>query len=221
MTTCPRRIAALAAPSATAAEIRIGCPDELRCWLLVPALADYQKRHPDIHFVLRRGSSAQLMEQLGNGELELSAAITRDQPTDAIQSWRQPLCWIGHPDTVIDEAAPLAIVTPPDGAIKDAMLDELTRQKTAFTVTFQAAHMDGAIAAVREGMGVTAVIGTEVAAGLLRLPDHPRLGALPWIYWGVYGNAVPNDPRMQQVTRQLAGLLQLTIQSMDRAQSAA
>lgn len=212
----PQRIAAQTMPTSATAEIKIGCPDELRCWLLVPALADFQKQHPDIHFVLRRGTSDQLMEQLRNRELDLSAAITRDLPTNSAQSWKQPLYWAGHPKTSIGEDT-IPIVAPPDGQIKDAMLTELTRQKTPFRITFQAAHMDGAIAAVREGMGVTVIFGTGIPAGLVRIPENDRLGALPPVHWGVYVNAVSDNPTLQQPTDQLAVLLQLTIQSMDRA----
>jgi DNA-binding transcriptional LysR family regulator len=216
----PQRIAAHAMPPSATAEFKIGCPDELRCWLLVPALAEFQKQHRDIRFVLRRGTSEQLMDQIRNGELDLSATITRERSPNAVQSWKQPLFWAGHPETTIDDEGPLPIVAPPDGLIKDAMLAELTRQKTLFTIKFQAAHMDGAIAAAREGLGITVVFGTGIPAGLVRISDNDRLGALPPIYWGLYEKPVSDNPTMQQLMDQLASLLQLTIQSMDRVSSA-
>jgi DNA-binding transcriptional LysR family regulator len=211
----PGRISSQAGQPSATTEISVGCPDELRCWVLVPAFAEFQKRYPDVHFVVKRGTSEQLLNLVQTGKLTATAVPTRAKMASASRSWQQPLNWVGLPGKRFDKAGPISLAAPPDGLIKDVILEELARQKIPYAITFQGAHMDGAIVAAREGLGVTVVNGATAPAGLTRIADDMRLVQLPQVWWGVFVSGALNDLRAQELMDQLATMLETTIRALD------
>jgi DNA-binding transcriptional LysR family regulator len=212
----PRRISSQGGQPSETTEISIGCPDELRCWLLVPAFAEFQKRHPEVHFTVKRGTSDQLLDLVQAGRLSATALPTRMKMARASRSWQQPLTWVGLPDKRFDKAGPVSLAAPPDGLIKDLVIEELTRQMIPYAITFQAAHMDGAIAAAREGLGITVVSGPIVPAGLTRISDDRRLVDLPQIWWGVYAADNIDDPERRDLMAEVSIMLETTVRAFDR-----
>jgi DNA-binding transcriptional LysR family regulator len=62
--------------------IKIGVPLELPSWLLVPALAEIRQNHPELQFLLRRGSASALLNGLQNGDLDICPIVTPHPPPD-------------------------------------------------------------------------------------------------------------------------------------------
>lgn len=209
--TLPKRITSRTGQPGTATEISFGCPDELRCWLLVPAFAEFQKKHADVRFIVKRGTSEQLLDLVQTGKLSATAVPTRVRMPSASRSWQQPLNWVGLSGQQIDGITPIPFAAPPDGLLKDIVTEELTRQKVPYAITFQAAHLDGAIVAAREGLGVTVVSGQHVPTGLTRLSGGGRLVELPPVWWGVYVSS--GDARTRELMEELATMLETSVQT--------
>lgn len=164
--------------------IKIGVPHELRCWLLVPLLAKIQRRHPDLEFSLRRGSSGALLDELEHGELDICPAVTPHRPLESIRSYEEEIIWISKELEKPAEGKPITIVAQPHGTVaRDLMLSSLEAASIPYRITFEAAHIDGAIEAVRRGFGCMAFGKSNLANDLVQRTDLPPV---PKAFWGIH-----------------------------------
>jgi DNA-binding transcriptional LysR family regulator len=164
--------------------IKIGVPHELRCWLLVPLLAQIRESHPELEFSLRRGSSSSLLEELQQGELDVCPAVTPHRPPGSVRYHEEEIVWLSRQNSELPEGKPITIVAQPHGTVaRDLMLSSLDAAKVAYRVTFEAAHIDGAIAAVRRGLGCMASGKSNLATDLFQRTDLPPI---PKTYWGIH-----------------------------------
>jgi len=164
--------------------IKIGVPHELRCWLLVPLLARIQKSHPELEFSLRRGASTALLDELDQGELDICAAVTRDPHPESVRTYEEEIVWMSSEFEERRDAKPIAIVAHPDGTVaRDLMLSSLEAARLPYRITFEAAHIDGAIEAVRRGFGCMAFGKSNLAVDLVQRTDLPTI---PKTFWGIH-----------------------------------
>lgn len=164
--------------------IRIGVPHELRCWLLVPLLADMLRSQPELEFQLKRGSSVSLLNDLRHGELDICPTVTAEPPPDHVRAREEEVVWVSAPEGERIPDQPVLLVAHPDGSVvRSLMLATLEKAKIRYRVTFQAAHIEGAIAAVRRGLGCTALLRSNVAGDLFLRDDLPPLSPA---YWAIY-----------------------------------
>jgi DNA-binding transcriptional LysR family regulator len=167
-----------------ASAIKIGVPHELRCWLLVPLLAQIQERHPELEFSLRRGSSGALLDELQQGELDVCPAVTPHRPPGSVRCYEEEIVWMSNQNGERPEAKPVMIVAHPHGTVaRDLMLSSLDAARVPYRITFEAAHIDGAIAAVRRGLGCMAIGKSNLATDLVQRTDLPPI---PKTYWGIH-----------------------------------
>lgn len=164
--------------------IKIGVPHELRCWLLVPLLAEIQLSHPDLEFSLRRGSSGALLDELEHGELDICPAVTPHRPPGIVRSYEEEIVWISKQFDKPYEGKPVMIVAQPYGTVaRDLMLSSLEAANIPYRITFEAAHIDGAIEAVRRGFGSMAFGKSNMANDLVQRTDLPPV---PKAFWGIH-----------------------------------
>jgi DNA-binding transcriptional LysR family regulator len=82
------------------------------------------------------------------------------------------------------EEKPITVVAHPQGTVaRDLMLSSLDAAKVPYRITFEAAHIDGAIAAVRQGFGCMALGKSNLAGDLFQRTDLP---SIPKTYWGIH-----------------------------------
>lgn len=163
--------------------IRIGVPHELRCWLLVPLLVNVRQAHSELEFQLRRGSSASLLDELNCGDLDICPAVTSDPPPSNVRSYREDVVWAGWPDGDHGPDGSILIVSHPDGSVvRDLMLASLEAANLNYRIAVEAAHIDGAIEAVRRGLGCMALLRSN-AANLRERDDLPPIQS---VYWGIH-----------------------------------
>jgi len=86
--------------------IKIGIPHELRCWLLVPLLAQIQESHPELEFSLRRGSSGALLDELEHGELDVCPAVTPHRPPGSVRSYEEEIIWMSKQNGELRTTSP-------------------------------------------------------------------------------------------------------------------
>lgn len=163
--------------------VRIGVPHELRCWLLVPLLVNVRRAHSELEFRLRRGSSASLLDELRHGDLDICPTVTSGPPPSDVRTCREDVVWAGCPDIDRGLDGPILIVSHPDGSVvRDLMLASLETANLNYRVAFEAAHIDGAIEAVRRGLGCMALLRSNAA----NLHERTDLPAVQPVYWGIH-----------------------------------
>lgn len=177
--------------------LKIGCPHELRCWSLVPVIAELRRTFPRAQVALHNGSSSEILEQVRSGELHMCAAVTTERQPDVFRSVDDKLVWFGNGKPLAIGEDGLPIVAPPHGTVaRDLMFAVLDDHGMSYTTTFQAVHIDGVIEAVKSGLGYTALLSSfrpDNDEELVPVESHVGLPALPPIEWGIYVTPLPID----------------------------
>jgi DNA-binding transcriptional LysR family regulator len=184
--------------------IRIGVPHELRCWQLVPILAEFRQSYPELQFALRRGSSDALLTGLHNSELDICPVVTPHFPQDAVRYYKDQVIWMSKYAEERSPRSPISIVVHPDGTvIRELMLSSLQAANVPFRITFEAADIDGAIEAVRRGFGCIALPRSDLVYGLVERSDLPSIRPA---FWGIHVRYA--SPIIEQLADRLLTILQ-------------
>jgi len=192
----------VATAQGSSAALHVGCPTELRCWSLVPVIAELRRTFPGAQIILRSDSSSVLLEQLRNGDLHVCAAISTERESDAQTSSYEQLVWVGSRNPVEIDHGGLPIVAQPVGSLlREVMFDALRDHGVTHHVTLQALHVDGTIAAASLGLGYTVLLQSMVPAnGEVSVIDrHSELPVLPGVFWGTFTTPVAIDGRAREM----------------------
>ncbi|HEU0229207.1 MAG TPA: LysR substrate-binding domain-containing protein [Burkholderiaceae bacterium] len=189
-------------------KVCLGLQEDLGEWVLTDVLGHFARAHPGMRIETRVCRNAELMDRVAAGELDLAVVWGNGGAAPWRETLaRLPMVWIGGlngigrlnhaaaPGRAVgaarntatnradesDEARPLALVAF-DGAclFKTAALEALNQAGIAWDVTFTSSSLNGLLAAVAAGLGVTirTPIGLPPRVAVLQ-PSASGLPGLP------------------------------------------
>jgi DNA-binding transcriptional LysR family regulator len=187
--------AALTALHATQArgKVCLGLQEDLGEWVLTDVLGRFARAHPGMRIETRVCRNGELMNRVAAGELDLAVVWGNG----GAAPWREtlarlPMVWIGGLDAPAlprrtagvprnaapDNAQTLELVAF-DGAclFKTAALEALNQAGIAWDVTFTSSSLNGLLAAVAAGLGVTIRTSIGLPSRVAALP--PAASGLP------------------------------------------
>lgn len=200
--------------------VRVGIPSDFAQSLLPKALAYFAGSQPTIALDIRCELSAALLAALEGGILDLAVAMTADPPNvSAAHTWEEQIVWVGagSTDAGSGKQHTLAVVAQPEGCVYRRRMEErLAASGQAFRFVMTTGSHAGMVAAVRAGLGVTAVAGSTVPPELsvLERPDLPILGT---VSMGVYRHVDGLSPAVNGLTDLLVAQLMLAREGGDPA----
>ena len=163
--------------------LRIGMSDDLALTRLPHMLREFRREHPGVDLDLTVDQSGTLHRRLENDRLDLF--IGKRPPGEGRGQLvrRDRLVWVGAPSSSVrarpDAGRPLPLVVYPNPSIsRTAMQDALERVGTPFRSACVCRGVNGLIAAVVAGIGVSALASTLVPAQLVALEPTSRLPEL-------------------------------------------
>jgi len=192
---------------AQSAEIRIGISNEVR-WNIVAILASLRGEDPGLNFRTYRGSSGDLLERFGRGELDICAVTQHTElSVDAHSRWRETLVWAAALAREHELARPIDIVAPPAScACRAIMLSTLERAQMDFQIRFDASDLDEAIEAAADGLGYIALLRSNVPSSMRILPADFGLPTMSdFLYRGVFLRSTKRNVLTERLTDLLAG----------------
>jgi DNA-binding transcriptional LysR family regulator len=192
---------------AQSAEIRIGISNEVR-WNIVAILGSLRGEDPGLNFRTYRGSSGDLLERFGRGELDICAVTQHAElSADAHSRWRETLVWAAAPAREHKLAGPIDIVAPPAScACRAIMLSTLERADVDFQIRFDASDLDEAIEAAADGLGYIALLRSNVPSSMRILPADFGLPTMSdFLYRGVFLRSTKRNVLTERLTDLLAG----------------
>ena len=163
----------------TQGRLRIGMSDDLALTRLPRILRDFRRDHPGVDLDLTVDQSGTLHRRLENDRLDLF--IGKRPPGEGRGQLvrRDRLVWVGTPSSRPDTARPVPLVVYPSPSIsRTAMQEALERAGTPFRSACVCRGVNGLIAAVVAGIGVSALASTLVPAQLAPLEPTQRLPEL-------------------------------------------
>lgn len=157
----------------------IGAPDDWAADILPRAVAAFHREHPDIRVELVSESASALCRRMDEARLDFAIAPAHLAPEGRTLR-RHAVVWMGpaQGDAAARDPLPLALFA--EGCICRAWtIEALSRAGRVWRVASTGSSLASVLAAVRAGLGVTALPQESLAPGLRVLGEAEGLPTLP------------------------------------------
>ena len=186
--------------------VRVGLPNDFAVTLLPGILGAFAAEFPDVSLEVGCALSHSLLGELGGGGWDIVIAMTGGggHPA-AARTWRERLVWCGLEGAAGEPGGPAPLIAYPEGCTyRRRMTDALERSGRGWRVAYGSASLAGLTAAVKAGLGVTALSEQTAPAGL-HYPGHD-LPALADVNVGLYVGEGLSDAAVRLVNYLIAAL---------------
>lgn len=166
--------------SAMRGRLRFGAADDLALTQLPQVLRDFRQLHPRINLELTVSQSGLLTKRLEAGQLDLVYVKHENGETIGRRVRRDRMVWVSHRGFALasGESVPL-IVYPSPSLTRARAIDVLEGAGRTWRITCTVREVNGALAAVRAGMGVAVFPESLTPSDLVAAPSSlvlPELG---------------------------------------------
>jgi DNA-binding transcriptional LysR family regulator len=162
--------------------LRIGISDDLALTRLPQILRDFRRDYPLVDLDLTVDQSGVLNQRLESDKLDVFIGKRPSGEGRGLLVKRDLLTWVGTPSTKLDLAKPLPLVVYPAPSLsRNEMRRALNRAGLPFRTACVCRGVEGLIAAVAAGVGISVLAASLVPAQLTTLgPGHrlPELGPI-------------------------------------------
>jgi DNA-binding transcriptional LysR family regulator len=162
--------------------LRVGISDDLALTRLPQMLRDFRRCHPLVDFDLTVDQSGHLHQRLEGDKLDVFIGKRPSGEHSGQIVRRDRLVWVGTPNTKLDLSRPLPLVVYPNPSMtRTEMRRALDRAHISYRSACVCRGVNGLIAAVSAGIGISALAASLVPVQLTTLgPSHrlPELGTL-------------------------------------------
>lgn len=147
--------------------VRFGAPSEYTASLLPDLLGRFAQAHPHVMLEVTSDLSKNLLARQQNGEFDLVVALHDDGQVGAGKLVHiEPLVWFSSVDHFGHLRDPLPLVlAPPPCIYRRRILDQLNREAKPCNIAYLSSSYNAVLAAVRAGLGVTAMAHSTVPEG--------------------------------------------------------
>jgi DNA-binding transcriptional LysR family regulator len=192
--------------------VRLGVVEEVAGGSLPSALSRFATLHPGVKLEVQIGVSAELIEQLNKGRLDVVFAKRPLGTSRGRLLWREPLVWAAADtfDLVPGSALRLALYRE-RSVSREAALAALNDSELSWEIVFTSPSLTGIRAAALAGLAITPLPASAVIAGLRILGPEDGLPPLPELEFAIYEKARP-----EKTAAALAEVLQVLGQSPAR-----
>ena len=159
--------------------LRIGMSDDLALTRLPQILRDFRRDNPAVDFDLTVDQSGLLHQRLESDRLDVFIGKRPRGEERGRLVKRDRLVWVGTPNTKLDLSRPLPLVLYPAPSVsRTEMHRALTRARLPYRSACIVNGVNGLIAGVAAGVGISALAASLVPAQLTPLGGAHRLPEL-------------------------------------------
>ena len=201
----------LAAPRLSGT-VRLGVVEEVAGGSLPSALGRFASLHPGVKLEVQIAVSAELLEELDAGRLDVVFAKRPLGTSKGRLVWREPLVWAAADtfDLIPGAALPLALYRE-RSVSREAALAALQDGELTWEIVYTSPSLTGVRAAALAGLAITPLPASAVIAGLRILDAEEGLPRLPDLEFAIYEKA-----RSDNAAAALAAALQALAQGPSR-----
>ncbi len=168
--------------SAMRGRLRFGSADDLALTQLPQILRDFRQLYPQINLELTVGQSGVLARRLRAGQLDLVFIKQEPDLPDGRLVRRERLVWAGHKSMQLDAEALVPLIAYPAPSLsRAAAIDALEAGGRSWRITCNVREVNGALAAVRAGIGVAVMPQNMMPGDLVAVPGLPMLGEVDFV----------------------------------------
>jgi DNA-binding transcriptional LysR family regulator len=182
----------LAAPRLSGT-VRLGVVEEIAGGSLPSALGRFAALHSGVKLEVQIGVSAELIEQLNAGRLDVVFAKRPLGTSRGRLVWREAMVWAAADsfDLVPGAALPLALYRE-RSVSREAALAALSSSELGFEIVYTSPSLTGVRAAALAGLAITPLPASAVIAGLRIFGEAHGLPRLPDLEFAIYEKARPD-----------------------------
>lgn len=167
--------------SALSGRLRLGIPSEFATTLLPSIIGEFSLLYPDVSLEVTSALSRSLLGEATTQDFDLILALVDpEQPSKGELVLQDELVWVSDKMQRLAEDK-LSLVLAPNGCVyRSRVIEKLKQQTTSWRITYTNADLYGLIAAIKQGLGVTALAKSSVPKELdiIRHKNLPSLGKI-------------------------------------------
>lgn len=159
-------------------KLRLGIPNEFASTLLPSIIGEFSQRYPDVTLEVTSALSRELLADKNADMFDLILAlIPSEQEQQGEIVLNDELVWVGDANHRIADKSIQLVVAPNGCVYRSRIIEKLKRQTHTWKITFTNADLYGLVAAIQQGLGITALAKSSLPSALSIIKD-PRLPAL-------------------------------------------
>jgi len=172
--------------------VRLGVVEEVAGGSLPSGLGRFAALHPGVKLEVQIGVSAELIELLNAGRLDVVFAKRPLGTSRGRLVWREPLVWVAAEafDLVPGATVPLALYRE-KSVSREAALGALNDSELTWEIVYTSPSLTGVRAAALAGLAVTPLPASAVTVGLRILGLEQGLPRLPDLEFAIYEKTRP------------------------------
>ncbi len=167
-------------------EIRFGLPEDFATMFLSDVLVDFSRLHPRVLLNVECDLTLNLFDRFKKSAFDM-VLVKMSRPEDfpnGYEVWSEPLEWMGKKAYIVslEKKMPLPLVLSPQPCVyRSIAIEALERAGIRWRIVFTSPSYAGIVAAVKAGMGITALPRTMMP-DTLELIREDFLPPLPDIH---------------------------------------
>ncbi len=166
-------------------ELTCGLPEDFATMILSDVLVEFARLHPRVLLSVECDLTLNLLARFQRGQFDMILVKTNEHALGdgQVTVWQEPVDWVGKKELLpgIDERTILPLVLSPAPCVyRDNVIASLEKQHLKWRLAFSSPSYAGKMAAVRAGLGITAIQRSMIPNYLDRLdleflPDLNRM----------------------------------------------
>lgn len=158
-------------------ELRFGLPEDFASMMLSDILVEFSRLHPRIMLNVECDLTLNLIERFHHDEFDLILIKTNEkiQTPEGVNVWNEPLEWVGKKELLpaLNNKSIIPLVLSPVPCVyRGNVIESLNQHHLKWRLAFSSPSYAGKMAAVRAGLGITAIQRSMIPNFLDRLDDY-------------------------------------------------
>jgi DNA-binding transcriptional LysR family regulator len=158
-------------------ELRFGLPEDFASMMLSDVLVEFSRLHPRVMLNVECDLTLNLIERFHQGEFDLILIKTneKNQLAEGVNVWNEPVEWVGKKELlpILNEKTVIPLILSPTPCVyRGNVIESLSQHHLKWRLAFSSPSYAGKMAAVRAGLGITAIQRSMIPNYLDRLEDY-------------------------------------------------
>lgn len=158
-------------------ELRFGLPEDFAAMMLSDVLVEFSRLHPRVMLNVECDLTLRLVERFHQGDFDLILIKTNERDTVAkgLNVWNEPVEWVGKKElvTTLNHQSVIPLVLSPSPCVyRGNVIKSLNQHHLKWRLAFSSPSYAGKMAAIRAGLGITAIQRSMIPSYLDRLDNE-------------------------------------------------
>lgn len=156
-------------------ELRFGLPEDFAAMILSDVLVEFSRLHPRVMLNVECDLTLNLIDRFHNDEFDLILIKTNQKKQIAgLNVWNEPVEWVGKKELLpaLSKKTIIPLILSPSPCVyRGNVVESLNHHDLRWRLAFSSPSYAGKMAAVRAGLGITAIQRSMIPSYLDRLDD--------------------------------------------------